>query len=42
VTTLYTAVGDVFVWLCMAILAVVVLFVITRPRAMSMDGRQPA
>ena len=42
VRTLYTAVGDVFVWLCMAILAVVVLFVIARPRAMSMDGRQPA
>jgi apolipoprotein N-acyltransferase len=42
VTTFYTQVGDVFVYGCLLILVLVTLFVIGRPRDMSMDGRQPA
>jgi apolipoprotein N-acyltransferase len=41
VPTLYSRLGDVFVYGCMAILALVVIFASTRPRAISMNGRQP-
>lgn len=42
VTTFYTQFGDVFVYGCIVMLALVLLMAIGRPRNMSMDGRQPA
>jgi apolipoprotein N-acyltransferase len=41
ISTLYTQVGDVFVYLCVLLLVLVILLAIARPRDMSMDGRQP-
>jgi len=40
-TTLYTRVGDVFVYGCLMVLAIVALLSMIRPHDMSMDGRQP-
>ena len=39
--TLYTRAGDVFVYACMVILAVVALIATIRPHDISRDGRQP-
>jgi apolipoprotein N-acyltransferase len=41
VPTFYTQAGDVFVYVCLLVLAVVTLLAMARPRDMSMDGRQP-
>jgi len=41
VQTLYTRVGDLFVYACMVILAVVALLATIRPHDISRDGRQP-
>jgi apolipoprotein N-acyltransferase len=41
VSTLYTRVGDVFVYACMLLLVLVTLLGMGRPRDVSMDGRQP-
>jgi apolipoprotein N-acyltransferase len=41
VSTLYSQIGDVFVYGCMLMLVLVALLVMGRPRDMSMDGRQP-
>ena len=39
--TLYTRAGDVFVYACMVILAIVTLLATIRPHDISRDGRQP-
>ncbi len=41
VTTLYTRVGDLFVYGCLLMLVAVALGTMVGPRSMSMDGRQP-